>query len=441
MNVTPAGNSGQDAFFTLVPSELEPLRNGRHSAVITFTYNGPSVVNQTRQMTVDLLLDLPTIEYAAPHVAYLNEQKHFMLSGSGFAQSGGAAVMIDGTQIDNVEVVSDKQLRVTPPASIVASASRLRITIPNLLGLDRSAAELLVRAKPNYGNQSFAFTVGISQYVTHDAERDLVFASRSAVLDAPFETLDHVLKFALDPTGTAPAVFSKHFFPGLWAMRMSPDGATLYVLTEGQLHFVDPGTMNEQRSPVDVPNSARLMTVLGDGRILLPNVPTFYSPQTNTFEAISVPLGHGNIATSADGSRVGLEAETGTGLVVLGAYDNATRQFQFQSAPQGTSPTSLDRAGTLIAHGGDVFNAADLTPFGSVGSDGYFSVLSPAGDRLYALSFSPTSLRIWDTSASAPTFPELTPIDVPFGAAGWGVSLNGEHVFIIDAGHLFIVEP
>jgi hypothetical protein len=439
LNVTPAGNSSQNVILTLVPSAIESLRNGNHTAVITFTYNGPSVVNQTKQLTVGLLLNLPSIDFAAPHVAYLNEQKEIVLYGSGFSQAGGAAVTFDGTPAAAVEVVSDKMLRVMPPATEVATASRPLIAITNALGLDRSDTDLVVRTKPNYGNQSFAFTLGIPQYVTHDAERDVVFASRPAVLDQPFETLDHVLRFQLDPTGTAPAVFTKHSFPGLWAIGMSPDGATLHVLTQGQLHFINPVTMLAQKDPVTVPESARLMTVLGDGRILLPNVPTFYSPLTNTFEPINEFLGHAGLATSADGSRVGLQRETGTGKVFFGAYDVATRQFQFQPQDDFSSSVSLNRNGSRIAFGGTVLNAADLTRHGLT-DGGYFSSLSPSGDRLYAISFSPSHVGVWDTSASADPFPELTPIDVEFGAAGWGLSLNGEHFFIIDGGHFIVVE-
>src|SRR6185503_6067678 len=163
-------------------------------------------------------MNLPTIEFAAPHVAYLDEAKQIVVYGSGFNQPDGATVTLDGVVAAAVQVVDHNMLRVTPPAEKVGTASRLRIAIGNALGLDRSETDLVVRAKPHYGNQSFAFTLGIPQNVTHDAERDLVFASRAAVLDAPFETLDHVLRFALDPTGTAPAVFTKHPFPGLWAI-------------------------------------------------------------------------------------------------------------------------------------------------------------------------------------------------------------------------------
>jgi hypothetical protein len=53
----------------------------------------------------------------------------------------------------------------------------------------------------------------------------------------------------------------------------------------------------------------------------------------------------------------------------------------------------------------------------------------------------PRQLRAFDTSAAVTPFPELPAIDVPFEAASMGISLNGEHVFILSAGIFFVVEP
>jgi hypothetical protein len=443
LEVTPAGSSGDVVTLNLVPAEFEAMPNGQHQAIVTFTYNGPSVVNHTLQLGVDLTLHLPTIEHAMPHVAYLNEgQEQLVLHGSGFAQPGGEAVQFEGVDAAFVQVVSDTEIRVVPSAVTVQSLGSPTIAIANGLNLDRSEAELVVRAKPNYGSLQFDSNHGLPSRVVYEPERDLVFGVRHGLLDPPLATLDHVLRFELDPTGAAAPAFSAHSFAGLWDIALSPDGNTLYVLTQGQLRFVDTGTMTETRSPVSVSEFARLLTVFGDGRILFPNIPSIYSPRTNEFEPLDVSLGHGASAASADGSRVGVESIQGNGKVLLGAYDAGAGEFRFQSEERFSSRMSLDRLGTRIAHAGEVFNADDLTLYGSVdGPDGEFSVLSPTGDRLYAITFSPTSrVHVWDTSAAATPFPELTPIDVPFGAASYAISLNGEHLFIIDAGHLFVVE-
>jgi hypothetical protein len=447
LNVTAAGNSGQNAILTLVPSALELLSNGTHTATITFTYNGPSVVNQTRQLSVGMLLDLPTIDYAVPYVAYLNEQKQLVLRGSGFDQAGGAAVTFDGTPAATVQVVSDNELRVTPPASVVAGASRPLISIENALGFERSTSELVVRAKPQYGDQSFAFNVGTpaAPRMIHDPERDVLFIMRAGTIDPPAETSDTVLRFALDSAGqTAPALTFQQFL-FIEDIGLSPDAKTRYVATQTHLHFVDPDDLTvETRPALALPaiiGRAGPMAVMNDGRILFPHMQVFYSPRTNNFESVS-GINFTSTAVSADGSLVALQPSNGP-KVVLGKYVAGANVFAFQQEERFSSPLSVDRNGTLIAHGGEVFNAADLTLYGSAGDDGYFSLLSPAGDRLYAFQFSPPSrIRIYDTSSSSATLPELPSIDdVPLGVSARGISFNGEHLFILDSTHLYIVEP
>jgi len=449
LTVTPAGSSGQNAVLTLVPSALETVRNGTHQVGVRFTYNGPSVVNQQHELLVDLTLSLPTIEYAMPYVAYLNEDKEIVVRGSGFDQPGGAALTFDGTVAATVEVLSDTQLRVTPPAAEVASASRPRLAIANELNLDRSNAELVVRAKPAYGNQELVNSdiyLSTGWRVLYDAERDLVFGSRSFSSDQPWATLDSVMKFALDPTGVTPPTFTFKQYPFLHDIALSPDGRTLYVLTSTQLHFADPVTFNELRSPVPVPSSgmAGRMAVVNDGRILMPHLSRFYLPQTNRFEEIDEPLGEGLMEVSADGSRVAFQSfGISSGLARLGTFDTVRDEFQFATEERVHQVLSLSRSGTLIAAGGEVLNT-DLALYGATAPPdaGYFSRLSPAGDRLYALGFShPTQVLTFDTSAAVTPFPALAPVDVPFAASSMGISLNGEHVFIISQGTFFVVEP
>ena len=270
LTVTPAGSSGQNAVLTIVPSALESVRNGTHQVGVRFTYNGPSVVNQQRELLVDLALSLPTLEYAMPYVAYLNEEKELVLRGSGFDQPGGAAVTFDGTPAATVEVVSDTQLRVTPPASEVASASRPLLAIANALNLDRGTVELVVRAKPAYGNQqrtSSDISLSTGWRVVYDAERDFVFGSRGLSFSPPNSTLDSVMKFALDPTGVTPPTFTFKQYSSLNDIALSPDGRTLYVLTATQLHFADPVTFAHLCLLVPVPTG-----IGGAGRMAVVNL-------------------------------------------------------------------------------------------------------------------------------------------------------------------------
>jgi hypothetical protein len=444
LTVTSSGASGQNAVITLVPSGLAPVRNGTHRVGLTFTYNGPFVVNQTRELTVDLSLRLPSIEHVMPHVAYLNEDKELVLRGSGFDQPGGAAVTFDGTAAATLEVVSDTELRVTPPAAAVASVSRPRLRIANALGIARTA-EIVVRRKPAYGNQQLdaaGITLPTGWRVVYDAERDFVFGPVVGSASLPAAG-DNVLKFALDPTGVAAPTFSFKEFPGLNDIELSADGRTLYVVTATELHFVDPVSMNDIEPPVPLPfvGSAGRMAVINDGRILLPHLRRFYVPLMSEFEMVDAQISDGLMEVSADGSRVALQSGGSSGSARLCTFDASTNEFQCMTEELGSHVVSLDRAGTLITGGARVFKA-DLTPYGAAPEQAFFSRLSPAGDRLYSLSFSPTTqVLVFDTSTPGDPFPELPPIDVPFGASAMGISLNGEHVFIMSTGTFFVVEP
>lgn len=445
LSVTPAGSSGQNAVLTLNPAALETVRNGLHHAVVTFTYNGPSVVNQTQQLSVDLSLSLPTIEYAMPYVAYLNEQKQLVLRGSGFDQPGGAAVQFGGVDAAEVQLVSDTELRVAPPGSVVANPSRPQITIANALNLPRSNGELVVRARPDYGTQQFDLNVGTpGRRLLYDAERDALFAIRGQLNDAPLETTDSVLRFALDPQGADPAVFAFQHFDTLSDIGLSPDGKTLYVLTKTELHFVSPDDLTELKAPVPVPAVIGFtgeMAVTNDGRILFPFMQTIYSPLTDEFTPVETKLGDTFMGVSADGSRVALQPRSISGNVFLGTYDAGTGAFQFQSQERFSGLLSVDRTGARIAHGAELFNGDTLTLRGSVADDLGYSLLSTTGNRLYTVTFDPGSrVRVWDTGAAGPTFPELAPIDRTFDVPGMGISLNSEHLFLLDRERLFIVE-
>ena len=449
LTVTSVGSSGQNAVLTLVPSALETVRNGTHQVGVRFTYNGPSVVTQQRELLVDLTLRLPTIEYAMPYVAYLNEDKE-----ARGARLGLRSTWRRGSNI-RWHAGSDRRSRQRYAAACNAagiggaSASRPQLAIANALNLDRGTVELVVRAKPAYGNQERTtpdISLSTGWRVVYDAERDFVFGSRGFSFGPPNSTLDSVMKFALDPTGVTPPAFTFKQFPFLNDIALSPDGRTLYVLTATQLHFADPVTLNDLRSPVPVPSGgggAGRMAVVNDGRILMPHLRRFYLPQTNRFELIDEALSDGLTDVSADGSRVAFQSLGSTGLARLGTFDAGADEFEFMAEERVSQVLSLNRAGTLIAAGGEVLNT-DFTLYGATGPPdaGMFSRLSPAGDRLYALGFSnPRQLLAFDITAAVTAFPELAPIDVQFEASSMGISLSGEHVFIISEGVFFVVEP
>lgn len=439
LQVTGSGSSGQPAQVTVLPAALETMQNGTHTATINFTYNGPSVSNRVRSLTVELTLQLPTIVYAMPYVAYLNEQKPLVLRGSGFDQAGLGPVMFDGVAAQSSEVINDTTIRVVPPS--FASPARPVISIANNLGLDRTEAELVARVKPDYGSTAWDFDIGVptGARVIYDAERDYVFSMRHFVgIDPPANTRQSVLRFSLDPRGTG-AAFRFEPFPWIEDIGLSPNGKILFVLTTTQLHFVDPETLMEIAPAVTVPatdSRTDRLAVVNDGRVLLPYMGVYYQPLTNTFEPLGFNGSSSGVAVSADGSRAVFGVSVGTTLI-LRTYDSNTGEFAYRSGPGYLSQLSVNRSGTLIANGGEILNA-DFTAYGTAAA-GFSTILSPVGDRLFELRFSPSRLHVFDTSSPASTLPEVRVIPGVFGPGGRGMSLNGEYLFAIDADRISVI--
>jgi len=440
LEVTATGSSRQTARLTVLPAVLESMPNGTHTATIDFTYNGPSVINRVQRLTAELKLNLPTIAYAMPYVAYLNEQKPLVLRGSGFDQPGMGPVMFDGVAAQSAQAISDTEMRVVPPS--FASPARPVISIANNLGLDRTEAELVARVKPDYGSTAWNFDIGIPSgaRVLYDAERDYVFSMRHFVgSDPPANTRESVLRFRLDPLGTD-ASFTFQNFPWIEDIGMSPNGKILFVLTTTQLHFVDPDTLVEIAPAVTVPARDRRtdrLAVVNDGKVLLPYLGQYYEPLTNTLEPLGYNGSSSGVAVSADGSRAVFGVSVGTTLI-LRTYDSSTGEFAYRQSPGYLSQLSLNRSGTLIANGGEILNP-DFTAYGNADA-GFSAVLSPAGDRLFDLRYAPSRVHVFDTSSPGSTLPEVQVIPGVFGPGARGMSLNGEHLFVIDEDRISVIE-
>lgn len=452
LTVTGSGASGGQAILTLVPSQLETLTNGELTAVVTFNYNGPGVLGATRSAAVTLDLDLPTVNYVAPYVAYANEQKEVVIRGSGFGQANLPEVMFGGVQAASVIVHSDTEIRVLPPAGLPAGA-RPAIIIDNNLGLDRSRAELVVRNHPNYPYFAMATGTGIpDRHGIYDAERDAVFTSVAYFnSDGP---LNVVTRYQyLSGSGTWSRTTRN--YPQLIDIAMSPDGSELLVLTYGQLHRADPVTM-APTSNVAVPNfdvgTASQLAVANDGKVIIRDSARAYSLIDGTFTTLPSMSAHVGIDMSPDGSRATMGAATNQFDIPLSYYDSTTGTLHTTNAFQYYSPGSLERHATKSLSGEYVRNA-DFSVFGQLQIGGIpvlGDVLSPDGERVYVFQYgsggSPVAtIRIFDARVPALLLPELTPpITIPAsdhpGAMRLRISLDSRVLFLLGDDH-FVVQP
>ncbi|GFE84087.1 hypothetical protein GCM10011487_60870 [Steroidobacter agaridevorans] len=448
LTVTGSGTSGGQAILALVPSELEDLRNGQLAAVVTFNFTGTGVPNASSTYAVTLNLDLPTVDFVAPYVAYTNEQKEVVIRGSGFRQANLPQVMFGNAPAASVNVRSNTEIRAVPPAGL-ADGERPAIIIDNNLGLDRSQAELVVRDHPNYPYFALARDGGgiPSQHVIYDAERDAVITSITRPVNI-------VTRYQyLSGSGTWSATTLP--YPELVDIAMSPDGRELLVLSSGRLHRADPVTL-VSTSSVAVPNFNSVTTsqlaVANDGKVIIRDSARVYSLLDDTFTTLPGMTGYNGINMSPDGSRATMGAATNSFDIPLSYYDSATGTLNTTNAFQYYSPGSMDRHATKSLSGPYVRND-DFSVFGELrlgGGSLLGDVLSPDGERVYVFRYgtgsNPTgTIRIFDARVSQPVLPELTPpITIPAsdypGGTQLRISLDSRTLFLLGEDH-FVVQP
>jgi hypothetical protein len=446
LTVSSSGNSGSAATLALVPAQLAAMQNGAVPATVTFTYNGPGFTNATVTLPVTLNLSLPTIQYVAPYVAYVNEQKPIIVRGSGFAQTGGNIVTFNGAPITGT-VLSDTELRLTPPA--FANPVRAVASAANGLGLNRHTAELVVRNHPSYSY--FALSHGDvgphDPHVTYDAERDAVFASASffSYSQASANAPSYVSRYVYSSANATWSLTTK-YFDQLIDTAMSPDGQYLLVMTMYQLHIADPVTMDIIRS-VDLPTLSsgtnQQLAAMNDGTVIIQGALRTYSLVTNLLSPLDIPVATG-ITASLDGSRAVIATQCCSPNVFL-YYDASTNSVRYTTVQQNVDAGRLSRDATKYLAGLQLFDS-NFTSLGSVyppgGPYSFTNSLSPDGTRAYTYTDLPPRVHTLDTSiAQDPLRLEssLDLVDDPV-APVTVVGLDGKALFMIGQ-RRFVVLP
>ena len=454
LTVTASGASGAPATVTLVPAQLAPLPYGANTANVTFTYTGYGVASGS-SVTVPVALDLglPTVNYVADYVAYLNEQKPVIVRGSGFSRAGAGPLMFGGLGAQSTNAVSDTQIDAIPPAFAAGGAQK--VSVGNALGVDRSRASLVVRSHPNYANAVLPAAVGIQgAHVVYDAQRDAVLSSR-----AFFGAIDGtamgsmVNRYAYD-AGTGTWTTTSKFFANLFDIALSPDGSELLVACTDTLYRVDPVTLATRSTitlTVPLGGTASAIAVTNDGTVITASNQAV-SLLTGSIAAAPFAFTPTAVDGSLDGSRVVAGFADASNMTALNYYDAASGTVQTTSALQYDAHATLSRDASKLYSSGYVRNGS-FALIGQISVSGANrELLSPDGGRLYLPDYTipnpsdyttaSTGLRIFDVSGAGPTFPELTPI-MPTNNPGFavlGVSLDGKTVFLIG-NNAFVVQP
>lgn len=442
--VTPSGNTGDPVTVALVPAALGQVPAGDFTATVTFTASGPTSPPITTTLAVTLRLDLPTLDFVAPYVGYLDEQQEVIVRGAGFSRGGAAPLLVGGEAPASLVIVSDTEVRLVPPK--FAAPGREAILVANVLGVPRRTVDLVVRDHPNHAYAALSTTdLDVqNEHLIYDAERDAVLTARAffqgtAGAGGPTS----VTRFARDPgTGAWSKVTAS--FSALFDIALSPDGRVLLVLTSNQLLLVDPVTLVVQQG-VSLPagsvtGSSLQLAALNDGTVIVQSLQQGYSLVTGTFRSLAIGWNLLAVDASADGSRAVMGAAVNDGSVPFTYYDASSGTVITTAVRQYYSPGTLSRTASKLLSGSTLWDGG----FTALGTLPYRSFLMPDGNRAFAAGTG--AVRVFDLTSAGPAFTELSQVPVPddpgfsSGRVRMAASLDSRTLFLVGPAR-FVVLP
>jgi hypothetical protein len=473
VTVSPtSGTTGSSVTLSIDPAQLEALDPGLSSAVITFSFTQPGVGATSTQLSVSLNLTLPKISWVSPYVALSGPAQEVILRGKGFDNAGGAALDFGGTSVSVYSVVSDTEIRVTPPAFAAGPARKIKF--PNSLGnpsLVRSNAELVVVDAPVYPLKSLTYpdpgplTV---RRISYDAERKQLLVAVSFTDTSPLvNTMGAVYRYVFNGSDWAATPATANV-AGLHDFGFSPDGKKLLVASGTSVTPYDPVTLAAAGTPasVSLPFSSSFieqLVVANDGNALITTefagsgfADSYrYSIADATFTRFpslccSIPQAGG----SANGSRI---------VLVQNGVSPSQSVYQYNASSGTFGPTSLissdsnphpalDRNATRILLGSSSVYNSSFQLLGTI-PFAVAAVLSPDGRKAYTYDIftaPPSKVHVYDLTAPlvAGAFPEIATANTPsvlgtnIGKIRMTISPDGGTLFIAgDQGILVMPAP
>lgn len=391
-----SGSAGGSVSVGLREDEVEKLDAGTAAGSVTFTYTRPNGTSGTTVLPVTLNLRLPRVSYVSPYTAASNTSKEVILRGTGFSSTGGNPIMFGNTAVSTYTVVSDTEIRVMHPS---LSAGTYQVRIPNLLGMERTRANLVVVDTPAY-NYAVLPAAGPADRVVHDAERRAIYLN-------VFDRLQRYRLIAGTWTADSLSIAS------LRDIALTPDGREIIAVSINTLYHIDPDTLTVLDTR---PLSAAVGTFGGQNfeNIAIGNDGTAlvfignqwgavnrYNLRTRTFTDanFSFQIYGARPLSSADGSRILIRGIGLSSTQNLWYYDVSVGQFVNTGVAATGIYASYDRTASNLLMDREAYNRN----FSSLGSMAGLaaSVISPDGARGYGfVAGSPGgTLRTYDLTS------------------------------------------
>lgn len=392
--------SSNQIALSLVNAEIEKLAAGDYSTVITFTADNANI--KPASINVSLANTLPIVNFVAPYVTYTDSvgSDYVIVRGSGF--TGLTQSVMFGTELaTNVTIISDTEMRVTPPTTL--AAGQYSVFVSNPLSLSLTQAELVVKAPTAFANQSLATTLGAgNQRMVYDAERETLFVSRCYFCAiGGGGNAATVVKYTYN-SATSLWEYTLYSYPNLIDIGLTPDGKELLVVTTSQLIHVDPATMATNKVTnlaFNTAGTAYQMAILNNGMVIFRSAQATYNLIDGQFGTIEL-LGNVSINTSPDGSRAIGGNANNSSIIPMKYFDASTNSVVTTSTFRYFLNGSMSKHAERAFASGSLFDE-NLIFLGSV--TGISSgALSPDGQLLYGYNFSTDVIEVIDISGLPP---------------------------------------
>ncbi|MDN3639177.1 hypothetical protein QWY82_10180 [Simiduia curdlanivorans] len=395
------------------PSTLAEKANGNYQEWIEVTYTHPALpAPTTTRIDLEVVLAFTDLKYATPLVSYQNEPTKVVLWGDNLDQltEQQLSTLLEG--LGSYTRVNANEIELQINTNLSAGSYPLQVN--NLLGLNRSAAQIIVRAKPNFPVGELTLQRKANQ-VIYDAQREKFYVSEGYGSNAIY-SLSH------DNTGWS---WSALPIENPASMALTRDGSQLIVGTyECSVWEIDLGQLliTQPNGPTDcyydyygaINQFYNGLTVIADtnqwpsmysypswGAIPF-DLPSEHSPEVVFSEQGTHMIWAGGPTISSAQTAYVYNARTN----VMNILNTVGDRYYLQSL------FSISADGSRIAHFNDIYDA-QLHYLGALGDLTRSSTdkvgISPDGNNAAIFVEASKSIRIFDISSPAGIFIESSP--------------------------------
>jgi hypothetical protein len=437
--------SGSVLQLSLPVAGLRALANGTHSTTLDFTYTAADGTPGELHVPVTLDLALPRVTRVTPYVGIAGSADPVILRGMALTGTATGQVLFGDQASGTVEVVSDTELRVTPPA---LAAGRYPVSVANALGTPFTDAELVV-IEPGPLTAASLVSANIKSRLHYDAERAILYVSDR--VDDQVERYQHT-------AGSGWSALDPLTLPGLTDFALTPDGRKLIVTTETTVRSVDLAVEPLAAQTLHTSSDTfcgryfALVNIANNNEALVHPKYANCSGYTSYFALNLDTLatrGLGSIynasaATSADGRRIVMGGNGLSPAPSMSSFNASTGGVQSLGVSANVGALAVTRdAGRMLVNTSVYEGAVLKGQLASCSDSCANATMSPDGTRAYRYRVTAGSARYVDvfdlgvTLAADERFPVIASIavaDDPIGAGGGGViyhvSPDGRTLFL-----------